>query len=102
MILPLERLGMTLFNGLSAAIAFFYAIGCWFTFRYYKNLDETSDRLAARWLTAGFFLQGITLAWKWGMDGFAPLTTMGGILSALSFSLAMTLLIGRLKTPVAV
>ncbi len=93
---------MTLLTGLLAVIALSYGFGCWYSFRYYKNLDETSDRLAAHWLTAGFLAQGILLGGKWGGEGYAPFNTMDGILMALSFALAMALLIGRLKSPVAV
>lgn len=93
---------MTLFNFALAAIAINYALGCWNSFRYYKNLDDSADALAARWFTVGFFIQGIALAAKGLGDGMAPLTTLGGILSVLSFSLAFALLLGRLKTRVAV
>ncbi len=93
---------MTLLTGLLATIAFFYGFGCWYSFRYYKNLDNTSDGLSARWLTAGFLGQGIILGGKWVTEGFAPFNTMDGILTALSFSLATAFLIGRLKSPVAI
>ncbi|HUO57439.1 MAG TPA: cytochrome c biogenesis protein CcsA [bacterium] len=93
---------MTLFNGLSGTIALLCGFGCWHSFRYYKNLDDLSDKLAIRWLTAGFLVEGIALGSRWITEGAAPLTTLDGIFLTLSFSLAAALLTGRLKTPVAV
>ena len=93
---------MILFTGFLAVIAFGYALSCWNSFRYYKNLDDSADALAVRWFTICFFLQGVVLAGKWLGDGVAPLVTLPGILSVLSFCLAFSLLVGRHKTPVAV
>jgi HemX protein len=93
---------MTLSEWIFAPTVFLYAVSCWFSFRYYQNLDDSFDRLALRWLQAGLFLQGFTLAGQWLANGYAPLTTMEGILMALSFSLALVLLLGRLKASVAI
>lgn len=89
-------------NGLLGAVSFIYAFSCIYAFRYYRGLDEGSDRLAVRWLFAGFFFQGLLLALQWMTDGYAPFVTLEGILTAFSFSLAAALLLGRLKTPVPV
>jgi HemX protein len=79
-----------------------YGLGSFYAFRFYREQDALSDRIAARWLVGGFVLQGILLLLKALIEGVPPLTTMDGILSALSFSLTAALLVGRLKTPVAV
>jgi HemX protein len=88
-------------NGLLSLVAFLYALSCFYAFRYYRG-DESSDRLAVRWLFAGFCFQGFLLTIQWIMDGYAPLVTLEGILTAFSFSLAAALLLGRLQTPVPV
>ena len=93
---------MTLFNYLSGVVAFLYGAAGWFSFRYYKNMDDFSDRLAVRWLAGGIVVEGITLAARWVTEGTAPLTTLDGIFLTFSFSLAAALLTGRLKAPVAV
>ncbi|HVZ81858.1 MAG TPA: cytochrome c biogenesis protein CcsA [bacterium] len=79
-----------------------YGVGCWYSFRFYRDQDLQSDRTAARWLMAGLALQGTLLLLKGWMEGVAPLVSLDGILSALSFSLTAALLVGRLKTPVGV
>ena len=68
----------------------------------YQTLEGNFDRLAVRWLFAGFFLQGILLTAEWVGNGYAPFVTMEGILTALCFSLAAALLLGRIKTPLPV
>ena len=93
---------MTWFNGFLAMTVFFYAISCWHSFRYYKNLETAADAVAVRWFKVGFVIQGAALATKGWVDGVAPLTTPQGILSVLAFCLAFALLVGRLKTPVGV
>lgn len=80
-----------------ALVALFYAASCYFSFRYYRNLDGTSDRLAIQWLSYAFGLQALSLAGEWVSRGYAPLDNLAGILTAFSFSLGMALLIGRLK-----
>jgi HemX protein len=89
-------------NVLLGIAVFFYAFSFFYAFRYYRSLDEGSDRLAVRWLFAGFLLQGVLLTAQWMTDGYAPLVTLEGILTAFSFSLATALLLGRLKTSVPV
>jgi HemX protein len=89
-------------NGMFAAVVLFYALSCFYSFRYYRGLDEASDRSAVRWLFAGFFAQGLVLVVKWAVDGYAPFVTLEGILTALAFSLAAALLFGRVKTSVPV
>lgn len=93
---------MTLSNWLFTATVFCYALGCFYSFRYYRNLEESSDRSAIRWLGAGFLVQCVSFVGKWVGDGYAPLATLEGILLALSLSLTLALLTGRIKTPVAV
>jgi HemX protein len=93
---------MTILAWLLAAASIFYALSCWNSFRYYQNLDPSRDRAAVKWLGAGLSAQMISLFGQWIHDGFAPLITLDGILLAFSFSLALILFIGRLKTPVPV
>ncbi len=97
-----ERISMNLFIGLITLTAISYAVSCKYSFRYYKTFDEVCDHISGRWLAFGFVLQAITLSEKWILDGQAPFTSLGGILLALSFSLALALLAGRIKTPVPV
>lgn len=93
---------MILFNLLFAATVFFYALGCSYAFRYYKSLEDSLEATATRYLASGALLEGAWIAAKWLSDGYAPLTTIDGILAALSFSLALALLLGRIKTPVPI
>lgn len=93
---------MNFFAILLAAVAALYAFSCFFSFRYYRTLDEGFDRLAIRWLSVAFALQALSLAGEWAVHGYAPLDNLEGILSAFSFSLGAALLIGRLKTPLPV
>lgn len=93
---------MTWITWIFAAVAYFYAGGSWNSFRYYQSLDEGFDQKAARWLHAGLLLQGVALAGPWVTQGQAPLGTASGVLGAFSFSLALALTIGRIKTPVPI
>jgi len=93
---------MNLFAVLLALAALLYAVSCFFSFRYYRNLDESSDRLAIQWLSFAFGLQGLSLAGEWAAHGYAPLDSLEGILTAFSFSLGAALLAGRLKMPLPV
>jgi len=86
--------------GFLAVIAFFYALSCWFSFRYYKNLDDFST---------GWPLDG----WGWffpcrgshwqemGCGWIRPLHHVGGILWPVLYR-CHALLLGRLKTSVSV
>lgn len=85
-----------------ALVALLYAVSCFFSFRYYRSLDESSDRTAIRWLFFAFALQALLLGGEWAAHGYAPLDNLEGILTAFSFSLAAALLIGRLKALVPV
>ena len=89
-------------QGLFFLTALCYGAGSWYAFRFYRDQDRHSDPLAIRWIFMGFVSQGLLLALKGWMEGAPPLTSMDGILAALSFSLTAALLVGRLKTPVAV
>ncbi len=93
---------MNLPNIALAVTALLYAAGCFFSFRYYRSLEDSFDRSAIRWLSAAFFLQGLALAAGWVARGYAPLDSLEGILSAFSFALGAALLIGRLKTALPV
>lgn len=93
---------MNLYDVVLAAIALFYALSCFFSFRYYRSLETGFDRSAIRWLALALTLQGLSLALEWRTHGYAPLDNLEGILSAFSFSLAAALLLGRLKTAVPV
>jgi HemX protein len=79
-----------------------YGLGSWHAFRFYQTQDPQFDRDAARWLLGGLVLQGMVLLLQGCAEGVPPLVSMDGILSALCFSLTAALLLGRLKTPVAV
>ena len=93
---------MSVFQVLLGVIAFCYALACWNSFHYYRNLDEGADNLATRFAGMGLALQGVFLSWKWVQEGYLPFTSLDGILLALSFSLSAALLIGRFKTPVGI
>lgn len=93
---------MTIFSWLLGVTALFYALACWYSFRYYQSLDEVFDAKGIRWLQAGLVAQTLTLAAKWMTDGTAPLTTLSGILGVFSCSLAFALVLGRGKTPVSI
>jgi ABC-type uncharacterized transport system permease subunit len=85
-----------------AATTFIYGIGCWFSFRYYKTLESFNDQKAFQWLLIGFLSQAVTLGSQWVATGFAPLDRIDGILMILSFSLAATLIFGRVKASVPI
>lgn len=84
-------------NLLYALTTFFFGMGCWFSIRYYKSLDPSTDQKAFLWLLIGLAAQIITLADQWVSTGFAPLDRIDGILMILAFSLAATLVLGRFK-----
>ncbi len=85
-----------------AVTTFVYAVGCWFSFRYYKNQESFNDQKAFQWLLIGFLAQVLTLGGQWVSAGFAPLDRIDGILMILSFSLAATLIFGRVKASVPI
>jgi HemX protein len=85
-----------------AVTTFFYAVGSWFSFRYYKTLEPFNEKKAFQWLLMGFLAQAVTLAGQWMTTGFAPLDRIDGILMILSFSLAGTLIFGRAKASVPI
>jgi HemX protein len=85
-----------------ALTTFLYGFGCWFSFRYYKTLESFNDKKSFQWLLIGFLAQAITLASQWATTGFAPLDRIDGILMLLSFSLAATLIFGRVKASVPI
>src|SRR5665213_512384 len=85
-----------------AVTTFIYGIGCWFSFHYYKTLESFNDQKAFQWLLIGFLSQALALACQWIVDGFAPLDRIDGILMILSFSLAATLIFGRVKASVPI
>ncbi len=85
-----------------AVTTFFYAVGSWFSFRYYKTFEPFNEKKAFQWLLMGFLAQAITLADQWVSTGFAPLDRIDGILMILSFSLAGTLIFGRAKASVPI
>ena len=93
---------MTAMNLIFAAAVLFYGLSGWNSFRYYKLLDDSFDKQAVRWLKLGFLLQVVVLVGTWVETGYAPLTTVAGILMTLSFFLSAALIIGRLKTVVPV
>ncbi len=93
---------MILYDIVLSSITILYALSCVFSFRYYRSLDESFDRLAIRWFSLAFCLQGLSLVGEWAAHGYAPLDNLEGILTAFSFSLSAALLIGRLKTPLPV
>lgn len=93
---------MTPFSALFALTAACYAVSGFYSYRYYRSLEEASDSSAIRWLWAGFLLQLATFTVWWIVSGHAPLDSLEGILLALSLSLAAALLTGRVMTVVPV
>jgi len=89
-------------NILYVLTTFFYGVGSWFSFRYYKTIESLYEKKAFQWLLIGFLAQGITLASQWGATGFAPLDRIDGILMILSFTLTGTLIFGRIKASVPI
>ncbi len=89
-------------NLLFGATAIFYVVGCWNSFRYYRSLETVFDNRAAQALSGGLFLQLVSLIGLWVSQGYAPFTTVEGILMTLSFSLGAGLLLGRLKAVVPI
>jgi len=85
-----------------ALTTFFYAVGSWFSFRYYKTFEPFNEKKAFQWLLIGFLSQAIALASQWGITGLAPLDRVDGILMILSFALAGTLVFGRAKASVPI
>lgn len=93
---------MVFINLIFALTAICYAVSCWYAFRDYQNQESSFDFAAIRWLKGGLFLQACSLAAQWAWSGHAPVFSADGILATLAFSLALSLLLGRLKTPVPV
>ena len=85
-----------------AAIVFLYGFGCFYSYRYYRDLDEDFDRKAVRWLGLGLAAQLLLLAGRWIANGYPPLDSLEAILTAFSLSLSASLLMGRIKTALPV
>src|SRR5258708_381438 len=93
---------MTILAWLLAVASALYAVSCWNSFQYYKNLDTSRDQAAVKWLGAGLFVHMVSLFVQWALQGFAPFVTLDGILLAFSFALALILFVGRYKASVPV
>jgi HemX protein len=88
--------------GLWGGIVITYGVSFWYAFKYYQNLENFNDRLAVRWLVAGFALECILFIGRWVTDRYAPLASLDGIFLALSIALALALILGRFKAQVSV
>ena len=83
-------------------IVILYGLGCFCSYRYYRNLEADFDRKAVRWLGLGLAAQILLLAGEWVANGYPPLDSLEAILTAFSLCLSVTLLMGRIKTPLPV